>query len=460
MTIPFPPIWMAAPPEVHSALLNFGGTPVGIEIAGASWKGLAAQYASGVAELEGILAQVQSSYQGPSADMFLAAHQPYLVWLSTAAMKAAMASAAHDEVATGYAGAVATMPTLGELAENHVVHGVLVGTNFFGCNTVPIGMNEADYVRMWIEAADVMTLWDATSTMAADSIPPTPMSPVLLAPGVGEASSAAATAAGVLTQAQGQLAGAQLTAADMIGTKLMVGKAATSPASVANKAPTQAQRSEDPAQQGLQPENMASSLMQQMASMAPSAGQSATSALQGAGPQQLLSSAPQLLSSAPQTLGQMLTNFTGLGSAGATPTAVSGSAAFTGGTPGFSGAIGSASAAMPVGFAGTGAIGGINPAGLTSLSGGAFGSGPTRPMLPATWGATATTATESPASAVRALAPVAGISSGTGGGGMMGTGAAGRRQSSNGSHAVTSYAADGTVDEAASEGEGAWTMTR
>lgn len=184
-----PPIWGAFPPEVNTARLQAGAGPAPMMQAAAGWEALAISLETQADELAASLASLAQNWQGAGSERAISAAMPMVIWLRMLALQAQKRALQATAQAGAYTTAFTATPQLPEIEMNHVTHGVLESTNFLGVNTVPIGVNEADYVRMWDLAATVMSTYQAETVANATFEPIAPPKPIVV-PGGAEAAMA------------------------------------------------------------------------------------------------------------------------------------------------------------------------------------------------------------------------------------------------------------------------------
>jgi PPE-repeat protein len=159
------PVWHAMPPELNTARLMAGAGPAPMLAAAMGWEALATALDAQAVELAARLSSLGEAWTGGGSERALAAATPMIAWLQTAAQQAQLRATQATAQAAAYTQALATTPTLIEIATNHITTAILMATNFLGINTMPIGFNEMDYfVRMWTQAAVAMDIYEAETT--------------------------------------------------------------------------------------------------------------------------------------------------------------------------------------------------------------------------------------------------------------------------------------------------------
>lgn len=199
-------IYAALPPEVNVVRLLAGGGSAPMLATAAAASSTAHLLTDLATTTERQIQTLLQSWQGEGADAARPAWGRYTDWLLQLAAIAQLTSTQAANQAQAYSTAVTMSPNLAEIIANRAAMATLAATNVLGGATgaAMLGV-EADYMRMWIQAAIAMGVYDVQTTANTNALQSPSNAPQV---GLSKVTSGAQTAMNgisqVVSQAQAQ----------------------------------------------------------------------------------------------------------------------------------------------------------------------------------------------------------------------------------------------------------------
>ncbi|UMB70693.1 PPE family protein [Mycobacterium paraterrae] len=186
----------ALPPEINSGLMYTGPGAGPMAAASAAWDALADELYLAASAYGSAIADLTTSWLGPSSASMAAAGATYVAWIGATAVQAEQAAAQAKAAVAAYEAAFAMTVPPPVIAANRALLLALIATNFFGQNTPAIMATEAAYFEMWAQDAAAMYGYAAASSAASTMAPFTPPQPTANSSGIAGMAAAVTQAAG------------------------------------------------------------------------------------------------------------------------------------------------------------------------------------------------------------------------------------------------------------------------
>ncbi|HEY1839306.1 MAG TPA: PPE family protein [Mycobacterium sp.] len=198
------------PPEVNSGLMYAGPGSGPVIAAAASWNSLATEVSSAAVDYGSVISGLTSGpWRGPASALMAAAAAPYVSWMNATAAQAEQAANQAKAAASAYETAfTATVPPP-VIVANRTLLASLISTNILGQNTPAIAATEAHYAEMWAQDAGAMYGY-AGSAAAATTLAPFAQPP--------ETTTTTGAAAQAATVGQATGTGTQATLSQLVST--------------------------------------------------------------------------------------------------------------------------------------------------------------------------------------------------------------------------------------------------